>query len=90
MIHNETGILAIHSVFFNDLMHDIFQRLIQTHKPISIFSLCFDKLTVNDYGLLDSTATPFITNPFTGGGGAFNFFQVGVCGLDFRSVGLAN
>ena len=25
-----------------------------------------------------------------GGGGALNFFQVGVCGLDFQSVGLAN
>ena len=28
--------------------------------------------------------------PSGGGGGALNFFQVGVCGLDFRSVGLAN
>ena len=25
-----------------------------------------------------------------GGGGHSTFFQVGVCGLDFRSVGLAN
>ena len=25
-----------------------------------------------------------------GGGGALNFFQLGVCGPDFRSVGLAN
>ena len=34
---------------------------------------------------------PDATNPTKlGGGGALNFFQVGVCGPDFRSVGLAN
>ena len=29
-------------------------------------------------------------NNLPGGGGALNFFQVGVCGPDFQSVGLAN
>ena len=47
--------------------------------------------------ILDLIYKPDATNPTKpGGGGApggalnFFFFQVGVCGLDFRSVGLAN
>ena len=46
---------------------------------------------------IDPELPSFISHPDSfdqlsggGGGGALNFFQVGVCGPDFRSVGLVN